>query len=76
MKINEDYSAVSMFGEHLCRILDPKMEKQMNWGAEDCHVSNKYVLIFRTVIRHSQLYRLFCNCKTFVALQKKILHFS
>lgn len=30
MKINEDYSAVSMFGEHLCKILDTNMEKQMN----------------------------------------------
>lgn len=30
MKINEDYGALLMFGEHVCRILDTNMEKQMN----------------------------------------------
>lgn len=56
--MNEDYGAVTVSGQHVWGILDANMEKQINLDAEDCHLINKHVLIFRTFIRHSQLYGL------------------
>lgn len=60
MKINEDYSAVTVSGQHVWGILDTNIEKQINSDAEDCNLINKHVLMFRTLIRHSQF--MGCNC--------------
>lgn len=58
--MNEDYSAVTVSGQHVWGILDTNMEKQINLDAENCHSINKHVLMFRTLIRHSQF--MGCNC--------------
>lgn len=70
--MKEDDGAVTVSGQHVWGILDTNMEKQINSDAKDCHLINKHILIFRTFIRHPQLYGLHLSWqKAFVALPKK-----